>query len=198
MSLPGRLQFNTLPRAARSGLVQILQQRIFCSAAVQSPWTTCQHAFILGIISHILNRGKQVSGTAPPDSRSRANLEKIQPGFGPYRARPDGSRFNAKPGARSAANQYLVNDRKTRLTVESALIRPHIAPSENMHRRVKMITGIVLILAGVLLVLYPPLLSIIVAAFLVFAGVMAISVARYNRLHRRHFDNPTVEFFFRY
>jgi uncharacterized membrane protein HdeD (DUF308 family) len=61
-----------------------------------------------------------------------------------------------------------------------------------------MITGIVLILAGILLVLYPPLLSIIVAAFLVLAGVLAISVARYNRQHRRHFDNPTVEFFFRY
>ncbi len=61
-----------------------------------------------------------------------------------------------------------------------------------------MVTGIILIAAGILLLLYPPLLSIIVAALLVFAGVLAVSVARYNRRHQRHFDNPTVEFFFRY
>jgi drug/metabolite transporter (DMT)-like permease len=61
-----------------------------------------------------------------------------------------------------------------------------------------MIAGIVLIAAGILLVVYPPLLSIIVAAFLILAGAMALSVAHYNRKHRRHFDNPTVEFFFRY
>lgn len=61
-----------------------------------------------------------------------------------------------------------------------------------------MITGIVLILAGVLLVLYPPLLSIIVAAFLIVAGALVISVARWNRKYERHFDNPTVELFFRY
>jgi len=61
-----------------------------------------------------------------------------------------------------------------------------------------MVTGIVLILAGILLVLYPPLLAIIVAAFLIVTGVLVISVARYNRKYQRHFDNPTVEFFFRY
>lgn len=61
-----------------------------------------------------------------------------------------------------------------------------------------MLTGIVLIIAGILLVLYPPLLSLIVASLLIFAGALAISVARYNRRYQRHFDNPTVEFFFRY
>lgn len=61
-----------------------------------------------------------------------------------------------------------------------------------------MVAGVVLIIAGILLVVYPPLLSIIVAVFLIFAGVMAISIARYNRRNQRHFDNPTVEFFFRY
>lgn len=61
-----------------------------------------------------------------------------------------------------------------------------------------MITGIVLILAGVLLVLYPPLLSIIIAVLLIAAGALVISMARYNRKYQRHFDNPTVEFFFRY
>ena len=61
-----------------------------------------------------------------------------------------------------------------------------------------MVAGIVLILAGILLVVYPPLLSIVVAAFLIFTGFMVISVARYNRKHRRHFQNPTIELFFRY
>ena len=60
-----------------------------------------------------------------------------------------------------------------------------------------MIAGIVLMIAGILLVVYPPLLSIIVAAFLILSGVMAISIARYNRRIERHFDNPTIEIFFR-
>jgi UPF0716 family protein affecting phage T7 exclusion len=61
-----------------------------------------------------------------------------------------------------------------------------------------MTAGIVLILAGILLIVYPPLLSIIVAALLIFAGAMAISITRYNRKHERHFENPTVDIFFRY
>jgi len=60
-----------------------------------------------------------------------------------------------------------------------------------------VIAGIVLILAGLLLVIYPPLLSIIVAAFLILAGVMAVSIARHNRRLERHFENPTIEIFFR-
>ncbi len=60
-----------------------------------------------------------------------------------------------------------------------------------------MIAGITLILAGILLVIYPPLLSIIVAAFLIMSGVMVISIARYNRRLKRHFDNPTIDIFFR-
>ena len=61
-----------------------------------------------------------------------------------------------------------------------------------------MVAGIILIFAGILLVVYPPLLSIIVALFLIFSGVMVISIARYNRRYQRHFDNPTIERFFRY
>lgn len=60
-----------------------------------------------------------------------------------------------------------------------------------------MIAGFVLILAGILLVIFPPLLSIIVATFLIAGGVMLISVARYNRRLERHFENPTIEIFFR-
>jgi uncharacterized membrane protein HdeD (DUF308 family) len=61
-----------------------------------------------------------------------------------------------------------------------------------------MLAGVILIVAGILLFVYPPLLSMIVAAFLIVTGVLAISVARYNRKYQRHFDNPTIEFFFRY
>jgi len=61
-----------------------------------------------------------------------------------------------------------------------------------------MVAGIVIIVAGVLLAIYPPLLSIIVAVFLIAAGSMVISIAHYNRKYHRHYENPTVEFLFRY
>jgi len=61
-----------------------------------------------------------------------------------------------------------------------------------------MIAGITLIIAGILIAIFPPLLSLIVAVFLIFTGAMVVSIARYNRKLQRHFDNPAVEFFFRY
>ena len=61
-----------------------------------------------------------------------------------------------------------------------------------------VVAGIVLIVAGALLVIYPPLLSLIVAAILIAAGVIVISIARHNRNYHCHYENPTVEFFFRY
>jgi drug/metabolite transporter (DMT)-like permease len=59
-----------------------------------------------------------------------------------------------------------------------------------------MIAGVTLILAGLLLVLYPPLLSIIVAMLLVLAGALVMAIAHYERKLQRHHRNPTVEFFF--
>ena len=61
-----------------------------------------------------------------------------------------------------------------------------------------MLAGIILILAGILIALYPPLLSIIVAAVLITAGVLLVSVAHYHRKMRREFENPAVELFFRF
>jgi drug/metabolite transporter (DMT)-like permease len=61
-----------------------------------------------------------------------------------------------------------------------------------------MTAGIILILAGILLVVFPPLLSIIVAALLIFAGATLISIARFERRQSRHFNNPTIEFFIRH
>jgi cytochrome c biogenesis protein CcdA len=61
-----------------------------------------------------------------------------------------------------------------------------------------MTAGIVFIIAGVLLVLYPPLLSIIVATLLIFTGVVIIAIVRSERKLQRQHSNPTVEFFFRH
>jgi UPF0716 family protein affecting phage T7 exclusion len=59
-----------------------------------------------------------------------------------------------------------------------------------------MLAGAILIVAGLLLVLYPPLLSIIVAMLLIVAGVLVMRIAHYERKLQRHHRNPTVEFFF--
>jgi cytochrome c biogenesis protein CcdA len=61
-----------------------------------------------------------------------------------------------------------------------------------------MTAGLVFIIAGVLLVLYPPLLSIIVATLLIFIGVLIIAIVRNERKLQRHHQNPTIEFFFRH
>ncbi len=60
-----------------------------------------------------------------------------------------------------------------------------------------MLSGIILILAGILIAIYPPLLSIIVAALLILMGGIVVSIAYHNRKLQRHFDNPVVELFFR-
>ena len=61
-----------------------------------------------------------------------------------------------------------------------------------------MAGGIVLIVAGILIALYPPLLSIIVATLLILAGVAVLSIAHYNKKLQKHYDNPAVDLFFRF
>lgn len=61
-----------------------------------------------------------------------------------------------------------------------------------------MLAGIVLILAGLLIALYPPLLAWVVAAFLIAAGALVVSSAYYHRKYAYHADNPVVELIFRY
>ena len=58
--------------------------------------------------------------------------------------------------------------------------------------------GIILIFAGILLVLFPPLLAIIVATVLIMAGASLVAVAWYERKLQRHYRNPTVEFIVRH
>jgi hypothetical protein len=61
-----------------------------------------------------------------------------------------------------------------------------------------MSAGIFLIVAGILLVLYPPLLAIIVATVLIAAGASLVAIAWHERKLQRHHRNPTIEFFFRH
>ncbi len=61
-----------------------------------------------------------------------------------------------------------------------------------------MIFGILFILAGILIVMYPPLLSIIVAVFLISIGLSFISMHFYFRRTSQDFDNPFFNFFIRF
>ena len=61
-----------------------------------------------------------------------------------------------------------------------------------------MVAGLVLIVAGILIAVYPTLLSIIVAILLIFLGVMMMVAAYYDRKLSRHHDNPVIELFFRF
>ena len=60
-----------------------------------------------------------------------------------------------------------------------------------------MLGGIILIIAGILILMYPLLLSIIIATLLTLLGVIVVSIAYHNRKLRRHYENPIVELFFR-
>ncbi len=101
-----------------------------------------------------------------------------------------------------AASEAILVTRMPGTRVASCLefsdFRTHVLGMGDYFKERGMIAGIVLIAAGILLLIFPPLLSIIVAVFLIFSGAMALSIAHYNRKYQRHFDNPTVEFFFRY
>lgn len=61
-----------------------------------------------------------------------------------------------------------------------------------------MLAGIILIVAGVLLAIYPPLLAWIVAIILVVAGALVLTSAHYHRKYARRADNPVIELIFRY
>jgi len=61
-----------------------------------------------------------------------------------------------------------------------------------------MILGIILIISGMLIFMYPPLLSMIVAALVVLAGVFLTVVGyRYRKMSRK-FEDPFVDFFMKF
>ena len=65
-------------------------------------------------------------------------------------------------------------------------------------RRAEMVVGIILIVAGIMIALYPPLLSIIVASLLIFIGVTLTVISyRFKKMHK-HFQDPFADFFIRF
>ncbi|MBN2514688.1 MAG: hypothetical protein JXC33_01510 [Deltaproteobacteria bacterium] len=61
-----------------------------------------------------------------------------------------------------------------------------------------MAFGILLIFAGVLIAIYPPLLSIIVASVLILFGVTITMMGYRIKKMQKRFDDPFVDFFFRF
>ena len=61
-----------------------------------------------------------------------------------------------------------------------------------------MLTGIVLLLAGISIALYPPLRFIIVASILIALGLLLVVSAWYHRKLQRRGDNPVIELILRY
>jgi len=60
----------------------------------------------------------------------------------------------------------------------------------------QLLLGILLVLTGVCVVLFPGLLEIMVATAVVLAGISVIgSALRFRRLHRRHRDFSLIETF---
>jgi len=66
------------------------------------------------------------------------------------------------------------------------------------YEEIHMAFGILLVIAGILIAVYPPLLSIIVASVLILFGVTITMVAYRMKKMQKRFDDPFVDFFFRY
>ena len=61
-----------------------------------------------------------------------------------------------------------------------------------------MLGGIILIISGLLIAIFPQLLSIIVATLLMISGMLTLMVAYQNRQLNREFGNPITRVFFRF
>jgi uncharacterized membrane protein HdeD (DUF308 family) len=60
-----------------------------------------------------------------------------------------------------------------------------------------MLAGIILLVCGLLIALYPPLLSLIIASLLITSGVITLLIAYQNRRLPPGFENPILRIFFR-
>jgi len=61
-----------------------------------------------------------------------------------------------------------------------------------------MAIGIIFIIVGILIAMYPALLSIIVAAFLIMIGIILASISYHYKKSQREADNPFVDFFMKF
>ena len=60
-----------------------------------------------------------------------------------------------------------------------------------------MLAGIILLVSGILIAVYPPLLSLIVASLLITSGVITLIIAYQNRRLPPDFRSPILRVFFR-
>ncbi|MCF7887607.1 MAG: hypothetical protein K9L71_04275 [Candidatus Omnitrophica bacterium] len=60
-----------------------------------------------------------------------------------------------------------------------------------------MILGIILFLAGILIAVYPPLLSLIVATLLMVLGFFSIYIGYQLKKMNRKSGDPFIDFFFK-
>jgi len=58
-----------------------------------------------------------------------------------------------------------------------------------------MIVGIILVICGIMIALYPPLLSLVVAILLIFIGTILCAVSYRYKKTARSFDDPFMNFF---
>ena len=61
-----------------------------------------------------------------------------------------------------------------------------------------MLAGALLVIAGLLIAIHPPLLAWIVAGLLIAIGVLVIAGSWYNRRLSPRYENPLIEIFFRF
>ena len=60
-----------------------------------------------------------------------------------------------------------------------------------------MLTGIVLVLCGILIALYPPLLSLVVSILLIFLGTFVFMISYKTRQMENTFKDPFLDLFFK-
>ncbi|MGD9014818.1 MAG: hypothetical protein PVI33_02185 [Candidatus Omnitrophota bacterium] len=61
-----------------------------------------------------------------------------------------------------------------------------------------MLLGVMILMAGILIAIYPPLLSLVVAAILIFVGISLILISYHYKKISKHIDNPFIDFFIRF
>lgn len=61
-----------------------------------------------------------------------------------------------------------------------------------------MLFGIVCVMCGLLILIYPPLLSIIVACMLIFIGISLCFITRHLKKNARSLGSPYADFFIRF
>ncbi len=61
-----------------------------------------------------------------------------------------------------------------------------------------MIVGIVFIIAGLLIAIYPPLLSLIVASVMIFTGISFLVIGYHYKKMKKTMGNPFMDFLIKF